>query len=140
VGTRDTDSLSSRGEYSRTANTVVEYAMKYLGTPYVTAGSDPSGFDCSGFTYYVFKNFGVDLNRTAAGQSEQGIPVSKGDLQPGDLVFFSYYGNGLVSHVGIYTGNGQIIHASEPGSDVKVSDLNSSYFTENYMCARRVIR
>lgn len=113
--------LASRGMSSTVASgsDVVEYAVKFLGVPYVYGGSTPSGFDCSGFTAYVYSHFGVSLNRRARDQAYQGTPVSFNQLQPGDLVFFGT----PAYHVGIYVGNGMYIHAPQTGDVVKISTL-----------------
>lgn len=111
----------------------------FLGVPYAWGGSSPEGFDCSGFTHYVFGLFGRELNRTASGQLENGVAVSREELQPGDLVFFD---NGQVStpvsHVGIYTGDGQFIHASTNTYQVQYDSLNSNYYDRTYVYARRI--
>ena len=90
-------------------STVVETAKKYIGCSYVYGASGPSSFDCSGFTSYVFKQHGISLSRTAAGQYSNGVAVSRNQLQPGDLVMFGKSG---INHVGIYIGGGQIVHAA----------------------------
>jgi len=119
---------------------VVEKAAQYLGTPYKYGGSSPSGFDCSGFTQYIFSQFQVYLSRTAASQYGHGIIVNKGDLVPGDLVFFNCSGSGI-SHVGIYSGNGNFIHSSSPRSGgVIYSSLTNGYYANTYVGAKRVIR
>ena len=119
---------------------VVEYAKKYLGYKYVSGGASPAkGFDCSGFTTYVYKNFGVSLNRTSGGQSNNGVAVSKDDLQPGDLVLFNNDANTKIGHVGIYIGDGNFIHASNPSDGVKITTLLSGYYKTRYVGARRVI-
>ena len=99
-------------------------------------GSSPSGFDCSGFTSYVYKQFGVSLNRTAAGQYSNGTAVSKTQLQPGDLVMFGKSG---INHVGIYIGGGQMVHAANPSRGVTTDTINSGYYANNYVGARRVM-
>ena len=116
---------------------IVNYAYNFLGTPYVWGGSSPSGFDCSGFTQYVFKQMGYSIKRTAAQQLTCGYAVS--DLQLGDLVFFenTYTTGADASHVGIYVGNNQFIHAASGG--VKVTDLSDDYYAARYVGARRVI-
>lgn len=105
-------------------NTIVNYALKFVGNRYVYGGSDPNtGADCSGFTSYVMRNAaGVYLNRTSTDQSGQGKAVSASDIRPGDLVF---YGNGSsINHVAIYIGNGQIVHASSAKTGIKISNWN----------------
>ncbi|HJA94032.1 MAG TPA: C40 family peptidase [Candidatus Eisenbergiella merdipullorum] len=106
--------------------TLVNYAKQFLGNPYVWGGTSlTKGADCSGFVQSVFKNYGVSLPRTSAAQSTVGTKVSLSEAQPGDLVF--YANNGRVNHVAIYIGNGQVIHASNPRSGIKIS--NASYRT-----------
>jgi len=111
---------------------VVGIAMQYLGTPYVYGGASPSGFDCSGFVMYVFAQIGVSLPHNAAAQYGYGMPVSRDQLQPGDLVFF----NGL-GHVGIYIGGGQMIHSPHTGDVVKISSL-TGWYSSTYVGARRL--
>lgn len=138
TGTPTAVSVSRSGS-SATGSRVIAKAAQYLGTPYRYGGASPGGFDCSGFTSYVFQQFGISLNRSAAGQYGQGSAVSKASLIAGDLVFFNTYGG--VSHVGIYTGNGEFIHSSSPQSGgVIYSALSESYYASRYVGARRVIR
>ena len=111
---------------------VVGIAMQYLGTPYVYGGASPSGFDCSGFVMYVFNQIGVSLPHNAAAQYGYGMPVSRDQLQAGDLVFF----NGL-GHVGIYIGGGQFIHSPHTGDVVKISSL-TGWYSSTYVGARRL--
>jgi len=112
---------------------VVGIAMQYLGTPYVWAGAAPGGFDCSGFVMYVYSQVGVSLPHNAAAQYGYGVPVSRDQLQPGDLVFFDGLG-----HVGIYIGGGQFIHAPHTGDVVKISSLSDSWYAATYVGARRL--
>jgi hypothetical protein len=100
---------------------IVSYAKQFLGTPYVYGGTTPSGFDCSGFTQYVYQHFNIAITRTTDTQINQGIPVSQSNLQLGDLVFPTS------GHVGIYVGNNQIIHAPYPGQVVKIETIWSFY-------------
>lgn len=117
---------------------ILTEAQKYLGTRYVMGGASPAGFDCSGFVYYVLKQFGYSPYRTPADQYKMGTAVSKDNLQVGDIVFFAgTYTSGL-SHVGIYAGNGQFIHSPNSRSTVSYSDLTSGYWANHYYGARRV--
>ena len=119
---------------SLTGNNLVNYAKKFLGLRYVSAGrSLATGTDCSGFTSLIYKEFGISLGTTVRSQVYSGTYVSKSDLEPGDLVFYSYGSN--PSHVAIYIGNGLIIHESNPRDGVKISSVNIM----NYITARRVI-
>ena len=118
---------SSQGE------AVVAYAKEYLGCSYVYGGTSPSGFDCSGFTQFVYKHFGVSLNRTAAQQYDNGTSVS--ELQIGDLVMFGKKG---IYHVGIYIGGGSFIHAANRERGVTIDTLTSGYYQTNYVGARRI--
>ena len=104
-------------------------------------GSSPSGFDCSGFTQYVYKQFGYSLNRTASAQRQNGTPVSMSELQPGDLVLFKRSGTGssAASHVGLYIGNGQFVHASTSKVGVIVSSLDSASYTTGFVGGRRLV-
>jgi cell wall-associated NlpC family hydrolase len=111
---------------------VVGIAMQYLGVPYVWGGSSPRGFDCSGLVSYVFAQIGVSVPHSSYAQFGMGTAVSISDLQPGDLVFFAG-----ASHVGIYIGGGQFIHAPHTGDVVKISSL-SGYYSSNFAGARRI--
>ena len=117
---------------------IAAYAQNFLGTPYVYGGSSTSGFDCSGFTKYVYGQFGYTLNRTATDQLSNGVSVRKDELQPGDLVFFKYRTSKPVSHVGIYIGGNQFVHASTPTVGVIVSDMDSAYYGTGFVGARRL--
>ncbi|WP_026294010.1 C40 family peptidase [Saccharibacillus kuerlensis] len=108
-----------------------------LGTPYRTAGTSLNGFDCSGFTSYVFDKLGIDLPRQSSAQYGAGTKVSKSDLRAGDLVFFNTNGRGI-SHVGIYVGNGKFAHASS-SNGVRYDSLSSSYYANRYVGASRVM-
>lgn len=129
---------STEPVYQASGSEILAEAQQYLGTPYVNGGASPSGFDCSGFVYYVLKQCGYTPYRTPADQYRQGTSVDKASLQPGDIVFFAgTYASGI-SHVGIYAGNGQFIHAPNSRSTVSYSDLTSGYWAEHYYGARRV--
>ena len=143
--TKTTTSKTSQTTTAQTTNvpasgngsSIVATAKKYLGYKYTYGGSSPStGFDCSGFTSYIFKQYGKSLNRTAAGQYSNGVAVSRANLQPGDLVMFGKSG---INHVAIYIGGGQIIHASTPATGVRIDSLSTGYYNNNYVGARRIL-
>lgn len=113
---------------------VVNCVHKYLGVPYVWGGTTPKGFDCSGLMQYVYNEVGIKISRTTYTQVKEGIEVSKDNLRPGDLVFFAKCGN--VHHVGMYIGNGNMIHAPQTGDVVKIVSLSSR---KDYLTARRII-
>ena len=118
---------------------IAAYAQNFLGTPYVYGGSSTSGFDCSGFTKYVYGQFGYTLNRTATDQLSNGVSVRKDELQPGDLVFFKNRTSKPVSHVGLYIGSGQFVHASTHSYAVQIDDLSSGHYANVYVYGRRVV-
>ena len=120
------------------ADQIIATAKKYIGVPYVWGGESPSGFDCSGYVQYVFKAHGIQLNRTAETQYKHGSYVSKSNLKPGDLVFFQNTYKAGISHVGIYIGDGQFIHASS-SKGVTISNLSSSYYASHYYGGRRIL-
>lgn len=135
-----TDSDSSTSTPLSTSE-VISLAKTLLGKPYVWGAQGPSSFDCSGFTYYVFKNsVNVTLPRVSGDQSKYGTYVSKSNLKVGDLIFFDTNGsnNGNVSHVGIYMGNNEFIHASSSKKKVVISQM-TSYYNGAFVNARRVL-
>ncbi len=122
-----------------TGNAIADYAMRYLGYPYVWATHGPSSFDCSGFTYWVTLNvLGRDIGAGLWTQVSAGSAVSRNSLQPGDLVFFQNTYTAGLSHVGIYIGNDQFIHAENETTGVRISDLNSSYYSSRWYGAVRL--
>ena len=123
--------VSSKGQ------AIVELAKQYLGTPYVYGGTSPKGFDCSGFVYYLYKSMGVTLNRVAADQMRNGTWVPKDQLQPGDIVGFQNR-NGYVNHVGIYVGNGMMIHSPQTGDVVKYESIVTGNYANRIVCGRRI--
>ena len=118
---------------------IVALAKQYLGTPYVLGGNGPSSFDCSGFTKYIYAQFGYTLNRTATDQLQNGVSSSRDELQPGDLVFFKYNTSKPVSHVGIYIGGGEFIHASTNRYMVQIDQMNSGHYDNVFVYARRIL-
>ena len=136
--TTDKSESSSASTAKGSGAEILAEAQKHLGTPYVYGGASPSGFDCSGFVYYVLKQTGYSPSRTLSKLYTMGTEVEKSDLQIGDIVFFANtYGSGL-SHVGIYSGDGEFIHAPNSRSTVSYSDLTSGYWANHYYGARRM--
>lgn len=128
-------SLSTNGEQ------VVSFAKQYLGYRYVLGGTTPaSGFDCSGFIYYVFNSCGYSISRSLTSQANTGIAVSKSELQPGDIVIFNNTSSGALGHVGIYIGNGNMIHAANSKRGVVTDTINSGYYNTYYYSARRIAK
>ena len=119
------------------ANNIISASMNYIGVPYVFGGTSPYGFDCSGYVQYVFAKAGISIPRTADVQYDFGTPISTTDLVSGDLVFFSTYTYGA-SHVGIYLGDNNFIHASS-SRGVTIDSLGSSYWSSHYIGARRIL-
>ena len=134
------EQLPSRGQVVSTkGQAVVELAKQYLGVPYVYGGSSPRGFDCSGFVYYIYKSMGVTLNRVAADQMYNGQWVPTNALQPGDIVGFANR-SGYVNHVGIYAGNGMMIHAPQTGDVVKYESIVTGNYSMRIVCGRRIFQ
>lgn len=134
-GNRSTDENTSLGQK------IAQFAKKFVGTGYVWGGTTPDGFDCSGLVVYVFKNFGIDLERVAGDQARQGTAVKRADLRAGDLVFFDTSGrdNGEITHVGIYIGGGKFIHAANPDKGVTITSMDDDYYSSRYVKARRIV-
>lgn len=129
------------GSYSAASSSagerIVSTAKQYLGVPYVYGGTSPSGFDCSGLVYYVFRQCGYTITRTATAQNSDGYYVSRSDLRPGDIIIFYNSAMSAIGHAGIYIGDGQFIHASSSGGRVMISSL-TGYYDTHYYSARRV--
>lgn len=134
TGKKNTNSSINRG-VNKSSSQVANYAYNFLGRPYVYGANGPNAFDCSGFTSYVYRHFGVSLPRTASSQFSAGSAVSRNNLAPGDLVFFNTVG--YLGHVGLYIGGGDFIHAASSGR-VKISSLSEGYYRTRYAGARRV--
>ena len=127
------------GGGTATGSAMANYAMRYVGYPYVWATHGPSSFDCSGFTYWVTKNVtGRNIGTGLWTQTSAGTAVSRSNLQPGDIVFFQNTYKAGLSHVGIYIGNNQFVHAENENTGVRVSDLNSTYYGSRWYGAVRL--
>ncbi|WP_297135992.1 C40 family peptidase [Terrisporobacter sp.] len=144
TGTDNTGSnnVGSDASTSNQASQVVSFARAQKGKKYSWGAQGPNSFDCSGFTYYVYKNsVGITLPRVSSSQGNAGVAVSKSNLQPGDLVFFDTSGpnNGVITHVGIYAGNNMLIHASSGKGVVVETSMATSYWQNAFVKARRVL-
>ncbi|MBR5479635.1 MAG: C40 family peptidase [Clostridia bacterium] len=131
-----------RDSLAQKRQVIVNAAVAQLGKPYRSGYNGPYSFDCSGLTQYVYKICGYSIERGPSSQLRSlGVSVSKENLLPGDLVFFrdSRYGSGVATHVGIYVGNGQMIHAPNRNQTVKYTTINSGYYAKYYIGARRVV-
>ena len=125
---------------SGSGDSIASYARGYEGYRYTYGGTTPGGgFDCSGFTYYVYNSCGYSLSRSCQVQSRSGVAVSRSELQPGDLVFFNNGSGGSIGHVAIYIGGGQIVHAENSRTGVVTSTINSGYYNKYYYSARRIV-
>lgn len=135
------DSLTNALATSNSGNEVAEYAKQFLGYSYMVGGKTPSsGFDCSGFTRYIYSNFGYSLGSTASSQDSVGTEVSRDDLQVGDLILFYNEGKTAIGHTGIYIGNSEFIHSANPTRGVVTDNLNTnSYYNERFVSARRIV-
>ena len=123
-----------------TGASVVAYAKQYLGYKYVSGGASPTtGFDCSGFTSYVYKHFGITINRTSSAQNSNGTAVSRSNLKEGDIIIFNNSSNTAIGHVGIYIGGNTFIHAANSSKGVITTSLSDSYYSKRYVSARRII-
>jgi hypothetical protein len=120
-------------------NAIGEYAKQFIGVPYVWGGNSlKSGVDCSGLVQQVFKHFGISLPRVTYDQIGQGAPVGMKGLRPGDLMFFDTAGKNTPSHVGIYLGNGRMIHTPRPGKSVEIVDVTKGYYLDKFLGGRRI--
>lgn len=118
---------------------VVAYAKTFLGYSYVYGTNGPNTFDCSGFVQYVYKHFGYSLSRSSGTQANDGVAVSKSDLEPGDVLIFRDTSNSRIGHVGLYIGDGEFIHASNSRTGVIISSLDTSAYQKRYVGARRIL-
>ena len=136
----NTEKTTTSNSGTTSGNSVVSYAKQYLGCKYVSGGSSPTtGFDCSGFTSYVYKHFGISISRSSGAQASNGTAVSKSNLQAGDLVIFNNRSNTAIGHVGIYIGGNTFIHAGNSSTGVITTSLSDSYYSSRYVTGRRII-
>ena len=137
---RNTVSRSGLSRRTLTINSVVENAHKALGKPYVRGGIGPKSYDCSGLTYSLYKNHaGKTLNRSSKDQIKDGFEIKKSELIPGDLVFFRTKINSI-GHVGLYIGDGNMIHASSGSAKVRITSIDEKWYKQRYVTARRIIK
>jgi cell wall-associated NlpC family hydrolase len=133
--------LRSASSTLSNATELLGYAKKYLDVRYVWGGTSPNGFDCSGFVQFVYKHFGIKIDRVAHDQAKEGTYVNKSDLLPGDLVFFDTNGgHNYINHVGMYIGESKFIHASSGHGEVMITDISHGFYANTYMTARRIIK
>ncbi len=118
---------------------VLDLAKAQIGKPYAWGAEGPNSFDCSGLTYYVYGKVGVKLPRVSRDQYNAGSSVSYSNLKPGDLLFSSTDGSGKITHVGIYIGDGEMIHSPKPGDVIQRTNINSSYWQKAHVGAKRVL-
>lgn len=124
---------------SASGASVADLAQEYVGSPYRWGGTSPAGFDCTGFVMWVYSQFGIGLPHNEAGQLASGAAVSADDLQPGDVLVFANTYRGGLSHVGIYVGDGQFVHAADERHGVVVSNLWDGYWGPRFVGASRAI-
>lgn len=133
------EAVAATGDPSVTdSGGIIQTASRFLGTPYQFGGDGQAGIDCSSLVQQVFNEHGISLPRTALEQSKVGKEVTDGELREGDLLFFHTYAS-YPSHVGIYLGDGKMIHASSGSGKVTVSDINSDYYRSRFTGAKRVV-
>jgi lipoprotein Spr len=141
-----TSAFAASATSMQTASQIIATGKQFMNVPYVFGGDTPSGFDCQGFMKYIFGQYNISLPSGARSQSKVGTPVSRDQLQPGDLVFFSTASNDRkysdayhkIGHVGVYIGNGQVLHTyGSPG--VTISNMNSGWWSNHFITARRVL-
>jgi hypothetical protein len=139
---RHADAIVSRSSISRKTRSLsklISRAYSLIGRPYIYGDAGKRGFDCSGFTYYLFKSqLGIELPRSSHEQVKVGKKIEKSDLVPGDLLFFNTSGR-RISHVGLYIGDGNMIHASSGKARVRIDTINTGYYSQRYVTARRII-
>ncbi len=139
---KELEEAAKEEQASEEAQKLISLALSYVGSSYVFGGTSPNtGFDCSGFTYYIYGQFGYSLNRVADDQAANGTAVEYANLQPGDLILFSntYSSSDWITHVGIYIGDGKMVHAANTKRGVTVDTITSGYYYNHYAGARRIL-
>lgn len=138
---KDETTAPTLPDLSTGGNKIASYAKQYIGYKYVLGGTKPStGFDCSGFVYYIFNSSGYSISRSLSSQASTGVAVKKSELQPGDVVFFNNTSSSALGHVGIYIGDGRMVHAANSKRGVVTDTINSGYYNTYYYTARRIAK
>ncbi len=137
--TTQTKEIQNRTAFINQARELAEFAKSYLGFKYAYGGIGPSGFDCSGYTMYVYGKFGYKLPHSASSQMNFGEGIKRGDLALGDLIFFKTMRSPSINHVGIYLGDGSFIHAASGAGRIKIDSVLSHYYSSRYWGARRIL-
>jgi hypothetical protein len=137
--TTETTAIQNRVAFINRAKELAEFAKKYLGYRYSYGGIGPSGFDCSGYTMFVYGNFGYKLPHSASSQTNLGEGIKRSDLTMGDLLFFKTMRSPSINHVGIYLGDGSFIHAASGAGRIKIDSVYSHYYSSRYWGARRIL-
>ena len=119
--------ISGEVNISEKRNSMITMAKKYMGTKYIEGGASPAGFDCSGFVMYIYKRFNIQLPRTCREQFKAGKEITVAEALPGDIVCFKTYKD-IISHVGIYIGNSEFIHAAYKGKGIRIDSINDKYY------------
>ena len=132
----NTQTLDEASDDESIGRQLAECARELVGLPYVYGGTSTSGFDCSGFVQYVYRQNGYEINRTATAQLRDGYAVKYEDMKPGDILYFGY--DEVATHVGIYVGGGEFVHAENSGTGVVVSKLSQPWYAARFLCAHRI--
>ncbi len=136
--TTETNAIQNRIELINQARKLAGFAKMYLGFPYAYGGKGPSGFDCSGYTMYIYEKFGYKLPHSASSQMNFGQEIRRSELALGDLIFFKTMRSASINHVGIYLGDGVFIHAASGSGRIKIDSVFSRYYNSRYWGARRI--
>ncbi|WP_318502527.1 NlpC/P60 family protein [Bacillus sp. T3] len=137
TGTEDSATVTAI-QHALVKKEIVRDTNNYIGVPYLWGGATPTGFDCSGFVYFMFNKHGVEMSRTTSSNLYlQGTPISRSKLQPGDLVYYAVNSPGVISHVGFYVGDNKFVSATS-SKGIQVVSLDNSYWSQYYVGAKRI--